>query len=453
MTISPNQQETEPTIVPLPIPTNHQDVDWKNCWYPITFLEDLPKNSPYSFSLYNQSLVLFRTPDGKLGCLTDICPHRAAKLSDGHIIDGRIECLYHGWQFGTDGKCLHIPQLAHDAKIPQNACVKSYVVVEHQGIVWIWAGEAAAVDEKRIPNLLEFDDPKFFSLDYVFEVPYDETYFIENALDPAHVPINHHGSEMNRQDAQPLEIEVLATSITGIQGRYRDTRTPDAKWVKLDFLAPNSVVYGFYDLPKPGFHSGLALYLLPKNPTQCRVLARFFQNFSTRRKNQLEPRWLSHLFRNRVVEEDRYMIKGVQEQVERLGQSLKELYLPLKTSDMLVIEYRKWLDKYGASLPYYQGYSTSKPHVYMDQSNPSSSLGDRFERHTKICSSCYRAYQVTNLIKQSFLGVAIALAALAILTDNSWVSPVAVAGSLLAVTLAFAAQKLKTKFELPYTRH
>src|SRR3712207_7370858 len=38
----------------------------------------------------------------------------------------------------------------------------------------------------------------------------------------------------------------------------------------------------------------------------------------------------------------------------------RSVYLPLKTSDLFVIEYRKWLDKFGYSLPFYQGYSTSK---------------------------------------------------------------------------------------------
>ncbi|BAY31287.1 hypothetical protein NIES2107_31460 [Nostoc carneum NIES-2107] len=56
-------------------------------------------------------------------------------------------------------------------------------------------------------------------------------------------------------------------------------------------------------------------------------------------------------------------------------------------------------------------------------------------------------------MKQILVGIAIALAALAILTDNSWISSVAVAAALSALALAFAAEKLKTKFERSYTRH
>jgi len=101
----------------LPIPEVEQTFNWRQCWYPVTFLKDLPPHRPYSFSLYDEPLVLFRNKQEKLVCLIDRCPHRAAKLSDGQIIDGKLECLYHGWQFGSEGQCLHIPQLPTDAKI------------------------------------------------------------------------------------------------------------------------------------------------------------------------------------------------------------------------------------------------------------------------------------------------------------------------------------------------
>ncbi|BAY31282.1 hypothetical protein NIES2107_31410 [Nostoc carneum NIES-2107] len=176
MTITPNQQETEHGIVSLPISETSQEFNWRNCWYPVTFIKDLPINRPYSFSLYDESLVLFKNQDGKLGCLTDICPHRAAKLSDGQMIDGKIECLYHGWQFGTDGQCLHIPQLPNDAKIPTNACVKSFSVVERQGIVWMWAGEAETANEEIIPLVPELNNPDVVCKDYIRDLPYDQTY-------------------------------------------------------------------------------------------------------------------------------------------------------------------------------------------------------------------------------------------------------------------------------------
>jgi hypothetical protein len=37
---------------------------------------------------------------------------RLAKLSEGQIVDGKLECLYHGWQFDGEGKCVKIPQVS-----------------------------------------------------------------------------------------------------------------------------------------------------------------------------------------------------------------------------------------------------------------------------------------------------------------------------------------------------
>lgn len=41
---------------------------------------------------------------------------RLAKLSEGQLVDGRLECLYHGWQFEGEGKCVKIPQVCLHAR-------------------------------------------------------------------------------------------------------------------------------------------------------------------------------------------------------------------------------------------------------------------------------------------------------------------------------------------------
>jgi hypothetical protein len=146
-----------------------------------------------------------------------------------------------------------------------------------------------------------------------------------------------------------------------------------------------------------------------------------------------------------------------------LGRSLKEIYLPLKTSDTFVLEYRKWLDKFGSGLPFYQGYSTSKSANVEATGYENLGLQDRFSRHTRICSSCSRVHQVATRLKQVFVGVAIAkrcceaqiaLAALAIAIDSpssqKWV---AVLAFLATVGLAAVAQTVKTKLERSYERH
>ena len=346
---------------------------------------------------------------------------------------------------------MHIPQLPEEAKIPGSACVKSFRVVERQDMVWIWAGESKDACEEDIPTLRDLEKPGFISVDFMLDLPYDQTYLVENVMDPAHVPISHHATRGggNRENAQPLEMEVLESSVQGIRGRYRGMRTAQGDWRNLDFIAPNLVLFSS-SIQERGWSFGLALYSIPMGKGRCRLLSRGYRNFLIWGV-KLRPRWLDHLNTNKILEQDLPLIVGQQAQIERIGKSLKELYLPLKTSDLLVIEYRKWLDKFGSSLPNYQGYCTSK--VAENNATGHSRVTTRLERHNKICSSCSRAYQVTNRIKQISIGVAIALFATAILLDTSRIQIVAVSLSLSAVIIASLAQILKTKFELSYTRH
>ena len=428
------------------------EFNWKHCWYPVTFVQDLPKDRPLGFSLYDEPFVLFRNQDGQLGCLADRCSHRAARLSDGQIIQGKIECLYHGWQFGTDGQCLHIPQLPADAKIPAKACVRSLLTIERQGIVWVWPGEAEAADIDRIPTLDVLDKPGFVYTDYMVDLPHDQTYLIENLLDPAHVSISHHGSQGNRKNAQPLEIEIIESSVQRIRGRWRGTQNPNEAWKYVDFIAPN-LVHNIINLGTRDWCVGLVSYGLPLGKGRCRLLFRAYRNFFTWTE-LLKPRWFGHLRWNKILEEDLSVIARQEQQIERLGKSLKEICLPLKTMDTLVIEYRKWLDKFGSSLPFYEGYSTSKRASVEVAENKPPVILDRYQQHTRICSSCQRGHQLANRLKQAFVGVAIGIAAVAMLIDEpSSQKLVAVSAFLAAIALTFVAEIFKTKFERSYERH
>jgi nitrite reductase/ring-hydroxylating ferredoxin subunit len=139
-------------------PEPHQArFDWRRHWYPVAFIRDLPRERPHAFSLYDEPLVLFFGGDGRLGCLRDQCGHRAARLYDGCIRDGRPECLYHGWQYDADGACRHIQQLPAGRSIPPKAAVARFPVVAAQGIAWVWPGDPTAADEVLLPLVDELD--------------------------------------------------------------------------------------------------------------------------------------------------------------------------------------------------------------------------------------------------------------------------------------------------------
>jgi nitrite reductase (NADH) small subunit len=48
--------------------------------------------------------------NGTLSALDNVCPHRGGPLSDGVILDGKIVCPWHGWQFDLQtGKSVQVP--------------------------------------------------------------------------------------------------------------------------------------------------------------------------------------------------------------------------------------------------------------------------------------------------------------------------------------------------------
>ena len=221
----------------------------------------------------------------------------------------------------------------------------------------VLAGDKELANEDLIPTISNLDSANFVATDFAIDLPYAQSYLIENIIDPAHVHISHDGSLGNRQDAQPLIMEILESSIKGIQGRYKYSQKANSSWINLNWVATNLVTYSF-SFGK-NIEAGTALYSLPTAKGYCRLLLRNYSNFLTW-KTKLEPRWLSHFKNNRILEEDSVFIVAEQSYIEQSGKNMQSIFLPLKTSDVLVVEYRKWLDQYGKSLPFYQGYTTSK---------------------------------------------------------------------------------------------
>ena len=63
------------------------------------------RDKPISFTLQGTPLVLFRGAEGKPAALLDRCPHRNAPLSLGKVVNGELQCGYHGWRFDGAGFC------------------------------------------------------------------------------------------------------------------------------------------------------------------------------------------------------------------------------------------------------------------------------------------------------------------------------------------------------------
>jgi phenylpropionate dioxygenase-like ring-hydroxylating dioxygenase large terminal subunit len=95
-------------------PESQLDI-WANTWYPLAFEDLTDQQQPQRCNLLGTQVVFWKG-EGEWFAAVDECPHRLAPLSEGRVVNGCIECPYHGWQFeGAGGGCVAIPQLAEDA--------------------------------------------------------------------------------------------------------------------------------------------------------------------------------------------------------------------------------------------------------------------------------------------------------------------------------------------------
>jgi phenylpropionate dioxygenase-like ring-hydroxylating dioxygenase large terminal subunit len=424
--------------------------DWRNCWYPVSFVEDLPKGRPTGFTLYDTPLVLFFDDMGRVVCLRDRCAHRAARLSNGQIVNGRLECLYHGWQFGAGGRCLHIPQLLAGREIPERAHVRSYPTAVLQEIVWIWAGDPDRADQALIPKIPQADDASTRSVTFQMDLPYDQGYLIENVIDVAHIHIAHHGVRGGglREAAKPLQFNIVESSMAGIRstfqsvGLVRAEDSPALSGAEVEFVAPNLVRY-VSKYSNPDLAAGLELFSLPLGKDQCRLLYRKYSNF-TPFWDRLTPRWMEHLSQCRILEQDMAVVVGQSEEIERDGASLSNIWMPLRTSDRLVVEYRKWLDRYGKDLPYYRGFTTSREKL----AGPSTVRPpiDRHVLHTRVCSTCSRVYRTADRTINVLWILISAAAAMAIGAESVTATVAFILVALVGLCALVAARRFKSCF-------
>lgn len=134
-------------------------------------------------------------------------PHRFAPLSMGELENDTIRCAYHGLQFNHAGACIHNP---FSDSIPKNASVRSWRVVERDGIVWLWGGEAASADEASIPDFSAIN-VSVPPLHGYMHMATNYEYGTDNLMDLSHIEFVHKGTFAGNGVIFAGEHEVIET--------------------------------------------------------------------------------------------------------------------------------------------------------------------------------------------------------------------------------------------------
>jgi len=202
-----------------------------NNWYVAESSEAVVAGKTTGVRMLGFDFVLFRDPAGKAHCLSDVCCHRGASLTDGEMVgEGTcVACPYHGWRFDAEGRCVAIPAMGDETKIPKRARIDSYPAQEKYGWILVFLGDLPEAEWPHIPELFpEFYDAAWAKLPYRFEAKCNWMRMEENSLDTAHTNFVHK-SFGSRRDPKLAAFPVEATEWGAKVSRSKPAPPNDVK--------------------------------------------------------------------------------------------------------------------------------------------------------------------------------------------------------------------------------
>jgi phenylpropionate dioxygenase-like ring-hydroxylating dioxygenase large terminal subunit len=165
----------------------------RGLWYFACVSGDLRAGRSLAKTILGEPVLLVRGSDGAPFAMVDICPHRGIPLRYGNVIGSEVQCCYHGWRFGADGRCTEIPSLVQGQPLdPARIRVRTYPVAERQGVIWIFMAASGATDEPlpEPPSLPDVDS-RDLHIHERMSFPCAIDHAVVGLMDPAHGPFVH----------------------------------------------------------------------------------------------------------------------------------------------------------------------------------------------------------------------------------------------------------------------
>jgi len=291
-------------------------------WYVVAASKDVG-TEPKPGLLNGLPIVTFRDARGQSVSLLDRCAHRNAPLSAGRVLDGNIQCQYHGWEFDGAGTCKAVPGLCGEPDHPGRR-VPSFACRDSQG--WAWVYSEPDVDPASEPYEIPCaDEPGYLTIRERLDMPGPLDAVAENALDVPHTAFVHAGLFRKNADRKPIEVVVRALD-GGVEAQFIGEERPKGLVGRL--LAPQGGEVFHWDrflLPciaqveyrlSERSHIIVTAALTPRTPTQTEIFA------TVAVKLPIPNGILRNVFKPvamRILRQDIEILRRQTEQVERFG--------------------------------------------------------------------------------------------------------------------------------------
>ncbi|KAL3806001.1 hypothetical protein ACHAXA_006421 [Cyclostephanos tholiformis] len=360
--------------------------DWFKSWHPIVPVEFLDIERPHAFKLLGMDIVVWN--DGPVG--VDVDSHSNADIKSN----------------------------------PKSRC-GNFLVRVVDGVLWVWpdvgedSGLEAALSPVPINNYEgeSISDERLWFGPWNFrELPYGHDYFIENVVDPAHVPVSHHNILGSRYSEQTLHMETIQPlTKSGFGISVTSPLLPDVSSTTT-FTAPSQVLIKS-PFGKMGARQYLELYSSPSRPGFTNHVGRMVvvKDESTIMPNLLRqfmlpmPVWANHLLASLFLNQDALFLHGQERAFTFTGKyrttvPSNDSYAQnvLQTSsDRGVMLFRDWLSKFAHGHIPFRGDTTMPP-------TSKEAVFDVWNAHTRHCKYCLDALaRIRTARKLTFLASAL----------------------------------------------
>ena len=301
-------------------------------WHPVCAEGDA-LDAPLAVRLFDRDLVVWRDAARAPHIFVDQCPHRGARLSLGHVRDGKLQCGYHGWTFDGAGACVQMPSQP-DFKPPAACAADVWQAASAHGLVW--AARAPADDAP--PPLAGLPARRVVCGPY--DVATSAPRLVENFLDTSHFAFVHEGFLGDRAHTAvpPYSVERTADGRPLIE-HYRawqpraTATSADGDWVdyRYEVLAP----YAALLQKQPGAGAPGDAYALFTSPLDEETTRVWFVQCSD---DAVSSDDALRGFQERIFAQDRPVLES--QRPRRLPLSGDERHV---AADRLCVAYRRWL--------------------------------------------------------------------------------------------------------------
>ncbi|MDE0726159.1 MAG: Rieske 2Fe-2S domain-containing protein, partial [Alphaproteobacteria bacterium] len=111
-------------------------------WIPCLPSSEFPEpDSPVRrMTLLGENFVMWRDTEGRMGAMSEACPHRGASMYFARNEDCGLRCVYHGWKFDIHGNCIDMPSEPPESTFKDKIKATAYPCREVNHMIWVYLG-------------------------------------------------------------------------------------------------------------------------------------------------------------------------------------------------------------------------------------------------------------------------------------------------------------------------